>query len=277
MSNRTERPGDVPVWLAERFRDSYNALYTTDYIVEILKEQDTDSDMRLLDSDGNIKEDIQHLLADPEWRLRYHSEIAFVDIGETLQEAVNKSGLKKDFLLSVLIAPENLPKIKHARIRLVEDLWACLEKRVKELRLDSIKEHGFDYIELEDLCGELIADAFTKVSVTFIDKEYEGNVIRPGGAWSVQDDWIKHLTLGAIQKKTNKYYSNPKDLILLVELPNGPASKTGDISGIPEALQNVPPVFKEVWVGSGDMGGAVRVWPLKGIFREPNAPKIAPK
>ncbi len=261
MSNRTEKPGDVPVWLAELFRDSYNAFYGTDYIEEILEEQHTDVDMRLLDSDGNMQEEIQHLLADPDWGLRHHSEIAFFEIRETLQEAVDKSGLKKDFSLSVLTAPENLPKKKHARIRLVKDLWSCLEERIKGLRLNGIQEHGFDYFELEDLCGELIANAFTKVRVKFINREYERNVAGPSVAFCVQDEWVKTLTLEAIQKKADKYYSNPEDLILLVELQNGPTSETGDILGIIEALQNEPPVFKEVWIGSGSMGGAVRVWP----------------
>ena len=262
MSNRTERVGDVPAWLAEFFRDSYNAFYGTDYVEEILKEKHTDVDMRLLDSDGNIKEEIQHLLADPEWQLRYHTEIAFFEIGEPLQEAIDKSGLKKDFILSVHANSAYLPKKKNARLRLVEDFWSCLEERIKELRVDGIKEHEFDYLELEDLCGEPIADIFGEVKVLFIDKEYERNVIGLGVAYSVQEDWIKLLTLEAIQKKANKYYSNPKNLILLVELPHGP--NTGDISGITEALQNVPPVFKEVWIGSGDMGQTVRVWPLKG-------------
>ena len=261
MSNRTERVGDVPAWLAEFFRDSYNAFYGTDYVEEILKEKHTDVDMRLLDSDGNIKEEIQHLLADPEWRLRHHTEVAFFEIGKTLQEAVDKSGLKKDFLLSVLTNSEHLPKKKHARIRLVEDFWSCLEERIKELRLDGIKEHKFDFFELEDLCGEPIADAFGEIKINFTDKEYERNISGPGVAYCVPDEWIKSLTLEAIQKKADKYYSNPEDLILLVELQIGPTSGEGEIDGIITALQNEPPVFKEVWIGSGDMGRAMRVYP----------------
>jgi len=261
MSNRTKERYDVPKWLAEFFRDSFNTLHGTDYIVKRLKEKDTDIDMHLLDFESKeALEDIQHTKADPEW-LNHQIAIAFGEVRETLQGAIDKSGLKKDFLLSVLTAPENLPKNKHARIRLVKNLWSCLKEPIDELRLGGIKEHGFDFLELEDLCGGLIADTFIRVRVQFFDREFERNVTGPVVAYSIPDEWIKLLTLEAVQRKADKNYPNPEDLILLVELPDGPTSETGDISGIIEALQSEPPVFKEVWIGAGSMDGVVRVWP----------------
>jgi len=259
MSNGTKKAGDVPEWIAKLFRDSYNTLHGTDYIEDIPEEQHTDADMRLLDTEGNLKEEIQHLSADPDW-LHRHSAIAFYEIGGTLQEVVDNSGVKKDFVLSVHTTPRQLPEKKPKRVKLVKNLWDGLERRIEELKKAGVKKYKFDYFELLELCGEHVADAFTGVSIYVFDKEFERNVVGPGVTYWVRENWVPELTSEAVLKKTGKNYSNPEDLILLVELQHVPPSKMEDVNGIREALRNTPPVFKEVWIVSGFLGEAVRVW-----------------
>ena len=255
---RDRHMGDVSKEIARLFRVSFNELNGTDYIEKKPRTSHTDVDIRLLDPGGNIREEVQHVRADTEL-LMHHSAIAFHEIGGTLQHAVDQSGVKKDFLLSVSIS-NNLPKKMSKRIKLVEELWKYLEDTLVKLRKEKIRVHDYEWDELADSCGEEIADAFTRVRVNFVDKEYKDNVIRPGmGLW-VSNHWIFELISNAIKKKASMNYPNPNNLILLVELCHVPPSQDA-IAGIVEALRSNPPKFKEVWLVSGFMMKGVRVWP----------------
>jgi len=257
---------DVPERLAEIFRDSYNTLHGTDYNFKLFgKNTFIDMELRL---GKETKEEIEHTKADPE-ELQKHTNRLFSEISETLQNVIDSSGINEKFVLSVHTAQGNLTNNRDARILMVESLWTCLEKHIREMSLKGIKGHQFNYHELKGACGEIIADAF-QVTVTFTDRVRKGTVLSPGTAFTTSENAVPALVLAAVERKADKAsksrevlecYPNPENLILLVELGIVSPIEPQDIPEIIEAIKKQPPVFKEVWIVSGSMSEAVLVWP----------------
>ncbi len=253
--------GDVSERIGEIFKDSYNKINGTHFGHVIPEETYTDADLILTDSEGKIMERVQHVTADPDW-LQRATAVAFDEIGGTLQESIDQSGIRKDFLLSVNTSNSYLPNLKVGRIELTRKLSHFLSLSVERLRTQGVKDHEFDWEELATSCGDDVADAFTLVRITFARKVYENNVLRPGVTYWVPESWIEELVSNSVDKKEGKYYSKPEEIILLVELSQVPHSQE-DIELTTKMLHYKPPSFKEVWIASEFMDRAAKVWPTQ--------------